>query len=66
MLAGTGLWKQGDGPYAAKQAGERAHHPSMTPHATRTDKTSFLSAYAWFRDISTDGYVYHGSSEDKQ
>ena len=60
MIAGEADWKQNDGQYKALRAGQRAFHPSMTPHANRTRTSAFLSAYAWHGDISTDSYVYEG------
>ena len=60
MVAGRGLWKKGDGDYAELKTGDRAHHPSMMPHATRTDQTAFMSLYFWQGDVSTDGYRYQG------
>ncbi len=60
MLAGRALWKMGDDGYREKGPGARAYHPSMTPHATRTEDTAFLSIYVWSGDVSTDGYRYQG------
>lgn len=60
MLAGQAYWKQGDRPYALHGPGERSHHPSMLPHATRTAEKAFLSAYVWHGDLSTENYVYEG------
>lgn len=60
MVAGRGLWKKGGADYVELGPGDRAHHPSMMPHATRTDRTAFMSLYVWQGDISTDGYRYRG------
>jgi quercetin dioxygenase-like cupin family protein len=60
MMAGQAWWKRGDEPYKLHGPGERAHHPSMLPHATRTTDNSFMSAYVWCGDLSTQNYVYEG------
>ncbi|MDG1129361.1 MAG: dimethylsulfonioproprionate lyase family protein [Paracoccaceae bacterium] len=60
MLAGEVDWIRGDAPYAPHKPGERSHHPSMMPHASRTRDTAFMSVYAWHGDISTRDYVYAG------
>ena len=60
MLAGEVDWIRGDAPYASHKPGERSHHPSMMPHASRTRDTAFMSVYAWHGDISTRDYVYAG------
>ena len=60
MVAGRGLWKKGDSDYNELKTGDRAHHPSMMPHATRTDQTASMSLYVWQGDVSTDGYRYQG------
>ncbi|MEO3413387.1 dimethylsulfonioproprionate lyase family protein [Roseovarius sp. CAU 1744] len=60
MLAGEAYWKRGGDDYALLGPGQRAHHPSMMPHATRTRRSAFLSAYVWCGDVSTEHYVYAG------
>jgi hypothetical protein len=60
MLAGDVDWIRGDAPYAPHKPGERSHHPSMMPHASRTRDAAFMSVYAWHGDISTRDYVYAG------
>ena len=60
MLAGQVEWKRGDAPYQMQGPGTRSEHPSMLPHATRTQNSAFMSVYVWHGDISTDGYVYQG------
>ena len=60
MLAGKAYWKRGDRPYLLHGAGERSHHPSMMPHATRSGDSAFMSVHVWHGDISTDGYSYAG------
>lgn len=63
MMAGQAWWKRGDAPYALHGPGERSYHPSMLPHATRTTDWSFMSAYVWCGDLSTQNYVYDGIPE---
>ena len=60
MLAGSVWWKRGDDHFRQHNPGSRSHHPSMMPHANRTEERAFMSIYAWQGDISTDDYVYDG------
>ena len=64
MLAGSAFWMLADAPYQQRVAGQRSHHPSMMPHATRTGAEAFMSIYIWDGDISTDQYSYFGLPED--
>ncbi len=64
MLAGSAFWKVADAPYQRLFAGQRSHHPSMVPHATKTRDDAFMSIYIWDGDIATDEYRYFGLPED--
>ncbi len=64
MLAGNALWKRDDAPYERLYTGERSYHPSMMPHATKTDASAFMSIYIWDGDLSTEKYQYIGLPED--
>ncbi len=64
MLAGQAHWKRGSDPYLLLGPGERSYHPSMLPHANRTDQKAFLSVYIWHGDVSTDQYSYKGHPTD--
>jgi len=63
MLAGQAYWMRGAGAYELHRSGERSHHPTMLPHATKTGALAFMSVYIWHGDVSTDGYVYEGLPE---
>lgn len=63
MLAGNAFWKRGDDAYEQLFTGQRSYHPSMMPHATRTEDSAFMSVYIWDGDISTDQYRYSGIPE---
>ena len=65
MLAGSAFWKLADAPYQQRFAGQRSYHPSMMPHATRTQDDAFMSIYVWDGDIATDQYRYFGLPEDQ-
>ena len=65
MLAGSAFWKIADAPYQQLFAGQRSHHPSMVPHATRTGEDAFMSIYIWDGDIATDQYRYFGLPDDE-
>ncbi len=63
MLAGVGHWKSGDGAFNALGPGARAHHPSFTPHGTKSTDQAFMSIYVWRGDVSTDSYHYTAKTE---
>ena len=65
MLAGSAFWKVADAPYQQLFAGQRSHHPSMMPHATRTQDDAFMSIYIWDGDIATDNYRYFGLPDNE-
>jgi hypothetical protein len=58
MLAGECFWKRGDAPYCCERPNGRSYHPSMMPHASKTEDQSFMSVYVWVGDLSTDAYEY--------
>ena len=60
MLAGECYWKRGDAPYCCKRSNDRSYHPSLMPHASKTEDQAFMSVYAWVGDLSTDAYEYSG------
>jgi hypothetical protein len=60
MLAGDCLWMRGEAEYTKATVGERSHHPSYLPHATKTQTNAFMSVYAWIGDLSTEQYAYEG------
>ena len=37
MLAGECFWKRGDAPYSSERSNGRSYHPSLIPHASRTE-----------------------------
>ena len=60
MLAGQSFWMRGNNPYQPHGPAERSYHPSFLPHASKTERSAFLSIYAWRGDLSKDDYVYAG------
>ena len=60
MLAGECFWKRGDAPYCCERPNGRSYHPSMMPHASKTEDQAFMSVYVWVGDLSTDAYEYSG------
>ena len=60
MLAGRASWKHDTADYISLGSGQRSYHPSMMPHATRTEDNAFMSVYIWHGDIATDNYQYYG------
>ena len=65
MLAGSAFWKVADAPYHQLFPGERSHHHSMVPHATRTGEDAFMSVYVWDGDIATEKYKDFGLPDDE-
>ena len=60
MLAGECFWKRGDAPYCCERPNGRSYHPSLMPHASKTEGKAFLAVYAWVGDLSTNAYQYSG------
>ena len=60
MLAGECFWKRGDVPYSCERSNGRSYHPSLMPHASKTEDQAFMSVYAWVGDLSTESYKYLG------
>ena len=59
-LAGVSFWKRGNDNYQELLPGESSYHPSLMPHASKTEKKAFMSVYVWNGDISMDNYHYKG------
>ena len=59
-LAGVSYWKRGNDEYQELLPGESSYHPSLMPHASKTEKKAFMSVYVWNGDISMDNYRYKG------
>lgn len=52
-LAGTALWRRGDGPWLPVAPGRPIHHPPDLPHATRTTAAPLLALYLWRGALAT-------------
>ena len=57
---GSVFLEAGDAPYCCESSNGRSHHPSLMPHASKTEDQAFMSVYAWVGDISKDSYKYSG------
>ena len=64
MLAGNCLWKRGAQAYQLAGVGGRSYHPSMLPHATKTEQSAFMSVYLWAGDLSKKQYSYDGLPDE--
>ena len=60
MLAGESDWLLANKPYKTHHPGDHSYHPSMMPHASKTNDVAFFSVYAWHGDLSTENYSYKG------
>ena len=59
VLAGTGEWSLGRGPYRTRRPGAIIDIPSMTVHAMRTAREPTLMLFSWTGpDISFDSYRF--------
>ncbi len=59
VLAGTGEWSLGRGPYRTRRPGAIIDIPSMTVHAMRTAQEPTLMLFSWTgKDISFDSYRF--------
>ena len=59
VLAGTGEWSLGRGPYRVRRSGTIIDIPSMTVHAMRTAREPTLMLFSWTGpDISFDSYRF--------
>ena len=60
LLAGECFWKRGDAPYCCERPTGRSYHPSMMPHASKTEDQSFMFVYVCVGNLSTDANEYSG------
>jgi len=60
MLAGDCLWKKGNQKYRSLTVGEKSYHPSLLPHASKTEANAFMSVYVWYGNLAKDSYSYQG------
>ena len=56
MLAGTADWQMDFGDWHRADPGDLIHHPSESPHATRTSALPILAAWRWSGDVSPATY----------
>jgi Dimethlysulfonioproprionate lyase len=52
-LTASSIWKQGEGPFEEKAAGDIIWHAPNAVHATRTQDRPLLAVWAWTRDTAT-------------
>ena len=64
MLAGNCLWKRGAQAYQLAGVGGRSYHPSMLPHATKTEQSAFMPVYLLAGDLSKKQYSYDGLPDE--
>jgi len=61
QIAGEGEWYKEGTPYTLRQPGERMHHASYQPHASRTNRSGFIAVWVWAGDVGYQNYSYEGS-----
>ena len=60
QIAGEGEWCKGDIPYSTRGPGERMHHASYEPHASRTTHSALIALWVWAGELGYDKYDYKG------
>lgn len=62
MIAGDGFWRRSDEPEMRRQPGDRIHHRSYEPHASRTGASPLVAIWAWAGDIDFASYHLNESN----
>ena len=60
QIAGHAEWFKQGTDYAERGAGDRMHHLSNQPHASRTSHSAMIALWVWAGDIGYDTYKYTG------
>ena len=60
QIAGSGEWCKSDAPYSQRGPGERMHHASYEPHASRTTNSALIALWVWAGELGYDKYDYKG------
>ncbi|MEP1208660.1 MAG: dimethylsulfonioproprionate lyase family protein [Rhizobiaceae bacterium] len=60
QIAGEAEWCKGDEPYAPRHPGDRMHHQSYQPHASRTGQSGLIAVWVWSGDLDYKKYNYVG------
>lgn len=57
LIAGSAFWTAGE-DRRWRSAGAMIHHPSLMPHAFRTENQGFVALWRWSGDINTNSYTF--------
>ena len=60
QIAGEGEWYKEGSPYTLRHPGDRMHHASYQPHASRTLDKGLIALWVWAGDVSYKKYSYVG------
>ena len=60
QIAGRAEWFKQGSPYAEKHPGDRMHHASNQPHASRSGDSAMIAVWVWAGDIGYETYKYTG------
>jgi hypothetical protein len=60
QIAGEAEWCKGEKPYTLRRPGDRMHHASYEPHASRTTNSALIAVWVWAGDLGYDKYAYKG------
>lgn len=59
-LTGSTQWRQGEGGFVSKSAGEIIWHASNEIHATKTADHPMLAVWSWTKDTDVPAKLVHG------
>ena len=60
QLAGEAQWYKEGTAYTPRLPGDRMHHASYQPHASRTANQAMIAAWVWAGNIAYEEYKYAG------
>ncbi len=60
QIAGEAEWYKQGTPYTMRHPGDRMHHASYQPHASRTINSGLLAVWVWAGDLAYENYNYQG------
>ncbi len=61
QIAGEAEWMKGDELYCMRGPGDRMHHASFQPHASRTIDSALIAVWVWAGEVDYGTYSYVGT-----
>lgn len=66
QIAGQAEWMRGDEPYQLRGPGDRMHHASFQPHASRTGHSALIAVWVWSGELDYKTYSYKGTAQHRE